>query len=250
MMKQDAQQHDRMGRPSWRGAWRWASVASVVCAVVMGCATAPWSGGWPVQGFPPKFRSTTRPGDPTTFYERQRRMRSIAAGASRLDSAEQERIAGEMNELLRTDPNPLLRLEAVRVLSGLRTPTALTGLQLAESDADLDVREAACVAFGARRDRASLDALARMLANDESQDVRLAATRELANYRDAAAYRALLTALTDDDPALQNRAIDSLRHASGRDYGGDLERWRTFVETGDAEPLPPQSVAERIRDLF
>lgn len=78
----------------------------------------------------------------------------------------------------------------------------------------------------------------------------MAAARELRRFQDPLAYQALGLALQDEDPALQYRAVESLREASGKDYGNDLQAWQQFAQGQDPGPEYSPSVAERLRRLF
>ena len=78
----------------------------------------------------------------------------------------------------------------------------------------------------------------------------MAAARELRRFPERTAYQALGLALQDDDPALQYRAIESLKAASGKDYGNNLQAWQQFAEGQDPGPEYTPSVADRLRSLF
>jgi hypothetical protein len=58
---------------------------------------------------------------------------------------------------------------------------------------------------------------------------------------------ALGVALEDPDPAMQYRAVNSLRAISGRDLGNDVQQWRLYVK-GQLPEEP--TFAERLRRLF
>ena len=81
-------------------------------------------------------------------------------------------------------------------------------------------------------------------------DVRIAAARELRRFPDRVAYEALGLALQEDDPALQYRAVESLKEASGKNYGNNLQAWQQFAEGKDPGPEYTPSVADRVRALF
>jgi HEAT repeat protein len=155
-----------------------------------------------------------------------------------------------MQHILQNHSNPLLRTEAVETLSVLSTPTAADVLQIANRDDDAGVRMAACRAWGKRGDKKGVAALAQILGSDTDVDVRITAARELADFSDPIAYQALGLAIDEDNPALTYRAVQSLRAASGRDFGNNLDAWQQFAQGGDPGPDTPLSVAERLRGLF
>ncbi|MFV1968017.1 MAG: HEAT repeat domain-containing protein [Pirellulaceae bacterium] len=185
-----------------------------------------------------------------TFHKRLAELRSLQASAAGLTPADQERFAQQALDLVATDPNPLLRAEAVRTLSRLPTPTVLPGLRIAARDADEQVRVAACQAWGQRGDAEALEALADILRRDEDLDVRIAATQELGRFRDPPAVSALGLALNDTDPALQYGAVESLKSSTGRDFGDSVPAWRDYVAGGTPEPARSPSVVERLRHFF
>ena len=183
-----------------------------------------------------------------TFHQQREEIRQLGAEAGRYSEPEQARLCQELVKLIREDPNPLLRQTAVTALAAFEHPDAESGLQIGLADADPAVRAAACRAWAARGGDRALTRLAEALGSDTDQDVRLAAARELARFSDPVAVRALGAALEDDDPALQYRAVQSLKKASGRDFGDDVGAWRQFV--AGQEPPPRPSLVQRLRQLF
>jgi HEAT repeat protein len=79
-------------------------------------------------------------------------------------------------------------------------------------------------------------------------DVRLAAARALGETRSPAAVPALGEALSDTNPAMQYRAVQSLKMTTGQDLGDKVDRWQRYVK---GEPTgPPPSLAERLGNMF
>ena len=66
-------------------------------------------------------------------------------------------------------------------------------------------------------------------------DVRLAAGRALGQLGGDDAVAALRPALDDPDPALQYRAMQSLREITGKDFGDNVVSWREYVR-GEGAP--------------
>jgi len=127
---------------------------------------------------------------------------------------------------------------------------AVEGLHKATADQESSVRIAACEAWGERGDQLALQVLGHVLRSEKNLDVRMAATRELGKFEDQAAVQALAVALEDPDPALQFRAIDSLRRITGEDYGNSVPAWRQYVRGEPVDRPDPPSIAERLRSLF
>ena len=59
---------------------------------------------------------------------------------------------------------------------------------------------------------------------------------------------ALGEALADSDPAMQYRAVLSLKQTTGKDLGNSVERWQQYVKGEQPEPAPRWPSA--IRSLF
>jgi HEAT repeat protein len=89
-----------------------------------------------------------------------------------------------------------------------------------------------------------------VLTGDIDKDVRLAAARALGHTKHPTAVAALGDVLEDDDPAMQVRAVKSLRKITGEDLGNDVNRWRQYVKRELPQPDNPTSIAERLRRLF
>lgn len=185
-----------------------------------------------------------------TFHTRLEELSSLRDGAAGLNEAEQARVAQQLNQALVEDPSPLYRSEVVRVLGTLPTPVAAEGLRRAIQDDDTGVRIAACHAWADRGDQEALQVLGHIVGSDTDLDVRMAATRGLAKFNDPAAVRALGLALDDSNPALQHRAIQSLKDVTGKDYGNSVPEWRRFVRGEPVGRPESPSIAETLRNLF
>ncbi|MDZ4702233.1 MAG: M56 family metallopeptidase [Rhodothermales bacterium] len=158
-------------------------------------------------------------------------------------------------EVVRNDPSADVRRQAVMALSRARGETAEQGLIAALSDADRDVRRDALIALSSREvteatpafeqalkdedamiratavramaahpAEGTVDALADVLANDASRDVRIAAVQGLGMMRDIRAVDALSAALEDEDVDVRRLAAQAL---SQLNYGGDEQVRRT-----------------------
>ena len=104
-------------------------------------------------------------------------------------------------------------------------------------------------AWGRRGGKESVDELCKLLNSDSDMDVRLAAARALGQTKEKIAMPQLADALSDSDPAMQHRLVQSLKNVSGKDFGGDVEAWRQYAK-GEPVQEKPVSVAERFRKLF
>ncbi|MDA1054593.1 MAG: HEAT repeat domain-containing protein [Planctomycetota bacterium] len=184
-----------------------------------------------------------------TFHTQLAELRAIRENPTGLSPEEQRRVIPTLSEIVQNSTNSILRAEATLTLAEFPAPETIPTLQLAMNDEDVDVRVAACKAWGRRGGPEALKLLSRTVSNDSDLDVRLAATTELAKFQDQQSLQALAVALNDKDPALQHRAVQSLKSVSGQDYGDNVPAWRDFVE-GRSPVLPePPTIAERLRSM-
>lgn len=184
-----------------------------------------------------------------TFHAHVRRVRDLQFQAARMPPEEQRRVAAELTTLIKEERNTLLRCTAVRSLAAFPPELSHEGIQLAATDNNPRLREAACDGLGKLGDPAAVGTLAALVRDDEL-DVRLAAARQLGRFPDPRAVAALGTALDDPSPALQLRAVEALRNSSGRDYGENLELWRAYVRGENPAPPEGPSLAERVWNWF
>ena len=185
-----------------------------------------------------------------TLHRQLAEVAALRDAAGELSIDQQRHWSGEMTHILEHHDNPLLRAAAVEPLAEFDIPEADEGLRIALSDKDAAVRETACEAWAERGNRESLQRLSETLGSDTDLDVRIAAARELGRFSDPVAYEALGLALQETDPALRHQALESLRRASGKDYGHDVEAWQKFVQGADPGPEYSPSIAQRLRELF
>jgi HEAT repeat protein len=115
-------------------------------------------------------------------------------------------------------------------------------------DSDRDVRIICCETVGKHRPPDSARLLIEVLTSDTELDVRIAAARALGEFKDdPAVVAALGTALDSTDPAMQYRAVQSLRKTTGKKYDDNINTWREYVK-GTNPPEP--SVATKVKSWF
>lgn len=185
-----------------------------------------------------------------TFHQQVAELRALKRSASSLDPTGQARIAEQMTALVRDDENPLIRAGAVRVLGEIPTAAALPGIQAASVDPTSLVRIASCEAFGRRADVDAAAALSSLAANDNDVDVRLAAVAALGKCSDQHAIQALTLALDDTNPAIQHRAVQSLKSTTGQAIGENVAAWRAYLHGEPSPTQPTVSLAERLQRML
>jgi HEAT repeat protein len=200
-------------------------------------------------------------------FERIRMIQEEGKFAAKGGAAEKDKVATHLAEQIRTEQDPLVRIQIIRTLAIIPNETAADVLKVGMKDPDPDVRVAVCEGWGVRAagmqrlpsgapvQPREADLAARLLAEaltgDTNVDVRLAAARSLGKVKnDPRAVGALGIALKDADPALQFRAVASLKEVSNKDFGNDIEKWQQYVDSvapASQQPgsQPPSAIAGR-----
>lgn len=150
--------------------------------------------------------------------------------------------------LLAKESNGYLRAETCRTLAAFPQPAAREALVAGLKDNSPNVRRTCVRSLAERKDAEAVTLLGKVLAEDTDPDVRIAAARELGKFGTPATAH-LAGALSDRDPALQRRVMESLTETTGKDYGNDVVAWRTFLEGGTPQPRT-ESVAEQVKNFF
>lgn len=229
---------------------RLIAAASTALAIVMmpgaiGCAPAmKKSSGWP-------FASKSKNNEPVgikTAAKTIEELNAVQAGAKNLSAEEQQRYLQELGQRLGQEQDPLVRMQIIETLAAIPNPQAVAVVQTAMSDPNADVRVVACQALGHRGGPEAVRELTRVLGTETDVDVRIAATRALGETGDESAVSSLGEVLSDSDPALQYRAVQSLKNISGRDFGSDMNAWKAYAK--DSKSAPPPSIADRVRGMF
>ena len=153
-----------------------------------------------------------------------------------------------VNEMM-VEHDPRVRAEILRCSADFDNPSARAICIGGLDDPDALVRIAACDAWVEIGGDEAIRHLANRFRSDEDIDVRLHAVRDLGSLGDEAAIPVLAEALEAPDPAIQFRAVASLKEVSGRDLGNDVNAWREWAVDPSAD-REEWSVAEVWRQIF
>lgn len=181
--------------------------------------------------------------------ERMASLERVARDVKSATPEQQARVAQQLADALPAEPDPLIRIEMVKTLSAFPGDVATRAIAAALEDGDEGVRMAACSAIAKRDAATAVPALGKIASDDADTDVRLAATRALGETRDPSAVAALGTVLEQSDPAMQYRAMESLKQVSGRNFGHDVAAWREYAQGREPE-TGSESLMARVRDWF
>jgi hypothetical protein len=208
---------------------------------VLGCAR---DGGdsqaflFPWQERPEKIPGVKTPQERISELKTIAASRTPAAGLS-------EQLAKEIQQ----EQDPMVRQHIVRALARMPDARAAAVLHAGLEDPEKNVRIACCHVWGERGGPEAVQELTTVLEAESDVDVRMAAAKALGETKNAAAVQPLASVLADNDPAIQRRAIESLKSVSGKDYGYDVQAWRQYA-AGEPVQTEPVSIAERLRQWF
>jgi HEAT repeat protein len=181
--------------------------------------------------------------------DRVKELRELAKTAGKKSPAEQEQITRELAIEIKEERDPSMRRALLRAIEPYPTPLALAVLLGGAKDSEIEVRRVACECLGRRGGVEAVQELSRVANSDTDLDVRLAAVKALGQTRDQTAMPALAEAVADNNPAMQDLAVQSLKNISGRDYGDNMEAWQELAKTGKSSAAEI-GVAERVRKMF
>ena len=182
-----------------------------------------------------------------TPQDRINKLHQMAKMAPQRGPAQLEGESQDLTTVLRKEDDPLIRAEILRALAAYPTASAAKMLTAGLKDTDQGVRIACCEAWAKRKGHEATRLLSETLTSDTDIDVRLAAARALGDTGDPAATASLAQALENPDPAMQYRAVQSLKKVTGKNYGDSVAVWRDYLK-GNSPPEP--SLATRIKSWF
>lgn len=206
--------------------------------VLAGCAPGKSALRFPWQK-PPEVAGVKTP------QQRIEELRELAKNSADLPPE----TTGKLVKEIQTEQDPQVRLHIVRALAKASDPSAAAVLHAGLEDPDRTVRIACCEAWGQRGGRDAVTELTTVLHAEANIDVRMAAVKALGATGDKTSLAPLAEALADNDPALQRRAIESLKSVSGKDFGYDVPAWQQYAAGKPVEPRPV-SFAERLRGIL
>jgi hypothetical protein len=219
-------------------------VKAVLLAAFTGCVDGPL---FALKKANPYYRSQWKEDSEKgiVFSERQAEVRLLRSQISGMTSDEQMLWVSKLAQVYDYETSPELRRDAVLALGATQHPDAEAPLIRACSDKNDKVRMAACKAMAGRDSAASSQMLASVAQSDKNMSVRLAAIRSLGTYQSDDAKAVLRKSLDEKSPALQYEATVALKEMTGRDFGGNVENWRQFMD-GQTVEERTMTLAERL----
>ncbi|MGQ9505205.1 MAG: HEAT repeat domain-containing protein [Thermogutta sp.] len=166
------------------------------------------------------------------------------------DPQQASRVWAQLVEALKSEDDPQLRVELLRIAARMPGEACLPLVELGLQDHNPEVQIQACRLAATVGAPSLINQLAGLARSATNQDVRQAAIKALGPFKDPAATMALGAVLQDRDPAVQYLAIRSLREKTGRDFGYDIAKWQAFVQELQSASRTSEMVAERERRQF
>ena len=155
----------------------------------------------------------------------------------------------DLVRMMLEEHDPSVRSKILETAAEYDTAAATAICAGAMQDPNEMVRIRACDVWAKRGGAEAVQLLATRFQTDADLDVRLRALKMLGELKDKQAIPVLARALEDGDPAVQYRAVASLKQVSGRDLGNDVNAWREWAADPDANKAE-WSIAEGFRRLF
>jgi HEAT repeat protein len=155
----------------------------------------------------------------------------------------------DMVRMMLEEHDPRVRCKILETAAEYDTAAATAICKGGLQDPNEMVRMKACDVWGKRGGEEAVQLLATRYQTDGELDVRLRALKMLGELKDKQAIPVLARALEDADPAVQYRAVASLKKVSGRDLGNDVNAWREWAVDPEAHKAE-WSIAESFRRLF
>ncbi len=182
-----------------------------------------------------------------TYQERIAEMRLLRSQLTTMTAAEQSEWMEMIDAIIEHDPGPEMRREAVLALSDVNSDAAFALLQKASSDENRKVRMAVCESTKNKDPDKAMPLLQSLLKDEDVEGVQLAAITALGEFKGPQAEGMLAGVLQERSPAVQYAATQALAKSTGKKYGGDVAKWKSYLAGQPTEEVTP-TIAERVTD--
>ncbi len=161
--------------------------------------------------------------------ERMRNIRELGQAARSIPADRQGQYASILFEIIKEEPDALIRREAVAAIAHYQTPLTVQALKHASSDNDRDVRQVVCGAWMVYGGEEAVPELAEILASETDLDIRIDAIERLGQLADKRAVPAMIVPLSTSDPALQHYTMLALQQITGY-RSNDAQQWLAYCK--------------------
>lgn len=184
-----------------------------------------------------------------TDHQRRQELAKLAETIDTLPEDRQQFWVGHLEQMLEHDESPEMRRLVVQAAGRLDGPDAIRLIEKGLDDASVKVRMEACRSLSKKSGEEATRLLVATIGTDTNQDVKHSAMVALSEHKNQIAIDSLRLALSDRNPATRELAMESLRGATGKNYGDDPEVWIAALDGKPTEEAPVR-LADRVRDLF
>jgi hypothetical protein len=185
------------------------------------------------------------------FHDRLEDYRTLQTSIRNYSDEEKARYVQVLNDTAKTETSPEIRRNiALTLAEVIDREDALDGVLRLSQDKTEKVRMEAAKALRGSGTAKSKDALLAMATSDKSNAVKLLAIESLGTHQ-ADDVKAFLTKqLSAPSPATQHHAILALRDYTGTDLGGDVAKWKKYMNGEEVEPDKPSFIANPLKYIW
>lgn len=182
-----------------------------------------------------------------TYAQRIEELELLESQLTSYAPDDQLRWAMQLERLIQSDPSPEFRARAVQAIAKIQNDTVTRALNRASADDIEKVRMAAAKSWAEQKTTPARDMLLSMATSDTSNSVRAAAIQSLGTFEDPEVRQSLAGMIDDRSPAIQYEVAQSLAKLTGRNYGGDFESWKKYLNGEEVpEPTPKSMTAQAL----
>lgn len=184
-----------------------------------------------------------------TDHERRTQLTNLGSQIGGMPTNRQKFWSTHLDKLIDNDASPEMRRLAVRAAGNMKIDEALRLVEKGLDDDSIKVRMEGCRALGKRREEAAARLLASTAGTEADEDVRQAALEAIGNHQGKLAVDALRIALSDQNPATRDLAVQSLKRVTGKNYGDQPDVWLAALE-GKPVKEQPTRIGQAILNRF
>jgi hypothetical protein len=181
------------------------------------------------------------------YSQRLNEFRLLKTTIKRMPQSEQQDWVNKVNAIVAKETSPELRREAVLVLNEvISNPDASSTIVRLAQDKNDKVRLAVAQSLRNHVTPETTQALLAMATSDKEANIRLAATASLGPHKTDEVKQFLSKQLNEPSPAVQYQSSLALKEQTGKDFGGDMSKWKRFM-AGEEVTEEPVSLADSLR---
>jgi HEAT repeat protein len=185
------------------------------------------------------------------FHDRLDDYRALQASIRNYTDEEKARYVQLLNDTAKTETSPEIRRNiALTLAQVIDREDALDGVLRLSQDKTEKVRMETAKALRGSGTAKSKDALLAMATADKSNAVKLLAIESLGTHKTDDVKAFLTKQLSAPSPATQHHAILALRDYTGTDLGGDVSKWKKYLNGEEVEPEDASFIANPLKYIW